>query len=196
MKIYGLTGGIATGKSTVSQMFREAGVPVIDADVIAREIVAPGEPALEEIALRFPGVLDANGQLNRAELAARIFADPRERDALNAITHPKIRERARLQAEALAKAGHQVALYDAPLLIESGSDRFVEGVILVICPKALQLQRLMRRDGLDAAEAQARIDAQMPLEKKRAFATWVIDNSADAEITRAQVEAIIAAWAM
>ena len=188
MLLYGLTGGIATGKSTVARRFVELGMPLIDADVIAREVVAKGQPALEAIATRFPGVVSADGTLDRAALGARIFANPGERAALDAITHPRIRQSVLEQSIALAASGTPRALYDAPLLIENRLHEGLAGVVLVVAPRDVQRQRLMDRNRLSATEADARIDSQMPLDAKRPFATWIIDNSGDLEATRAQVD--------
>lgn len=190
MRLYGLTGGIATGKSTVARRFVELGMPLIDADVVAREVVAFGQPALVEIGRRFPGVVRADGTLDRAALGARIFSDEAEREALNAITHPRIRAAVLEHSLALAERGAPRALYDAPLLIENGLYEGLEGVVLVVAPRHVQRQRLMARNGLSAAEADARIDSQMPLEAKRPFATWVIDNSGDETTTARQVDAV------
>jgi dephospho-CoA kinase len=195
MRLYGLTGGIATGKSTVSAMFRDAGIPVIDADELAREVVEPGQPALAEIATRFPGVIGADGRLDRAKLGARIFAEPSERAALGAITHPRIQALALERTSALAAAGVPVALYDAALLIENKLHEAMNGVILVTCPPGVQLARLITRNGFSEADAKARIASQMPVEAKRPFATWIIDNGGTLEATRAQVEKVISAWA-
>ena len=194
MKLFGLTGGIATGKSTVSAMFREAGIPVIDADELAREVVEPGQPALEEIAARFPGVLTPEGRLDRAKLGARIFADPAERAALGAITHPRIQALALERTAALADGGAKVALYDAALLIENHLHEAMDGVILIACPPEVQLARLRSRNALTQAEAKERIGSQMSLEQKRPFATWVIDNGGPLEATRAQVRQVISEW--
>ncbi len=188
MLLYGLTGGIATGKSTVARRFVELGMPLIDADVIAREVVAKGQPALEAIATRFPGVVSADGTLDRAALGARIFANPGERAALDAITHPRIRQAVLEQSIALAASGTPRALYDAPLLIENRLHEGLAGVVLVVAPRDVQRQRLMDRNRLSATEADARIDSQMPLDAKRPFARWIIDNSGDLEATRAQVD--------
>lgn len=193
MRLYGLTGGIATGKSTVARAFVARGVPLIDADVVAREVVAPGQPALEAIARRFPGVVRPDGTLDRQALGARIFADPTERAALDAITHPKIREAVLARTVALAEAGAPRALYDAPLLIENRLHEGLDGVVLVVVPREVQRARLMARNGLSEAEADARIDSQMPLDDKRRFATWIIDNSGPVEATEAQVEAVFRA---
>ncbi|HTS82771.1 MAG TPA: dephospho-CoA kinase [Myxococcaceae bacterium] len=187
MRVVGLTGGIASGKSTVSAMFRDLGADVIDADAVARDVVAPGTPGLEEVARRFPGVVDASGRLDRAALGTRVFADAEERRALEAILHPRIRQEVARRTEALARAGVRVVLYDAALLIENGLDRGLDGVILVSAPEAAQRARLAARDGLDEAAISARLAAQMPLAEKRAHATWVVDNGGPLEETRAQV---------
>ena len=191
MKLFGLTGGIASGKSTVSAMFREAGGPVIDADELAREVVEPGQPALAEIAARFPGVLTPEGRLDRAKLGQRIFADPAERAALGAITHPRIQARSLERTQALAAAGAKVALYDAALLIENKLHEVMDGVILIACPPEVQLARLQARNGLTLAQAKERIASQLSLAEKRPFATWVIDNGGTLEATRAQVQQVI-----
>ncbi len=194
MRLYGLTGGIASGKSTVSTMFREAGVPVIDADELAREVVEPGQPALAEIAVRFPGTLTAEGTLDRAKLGALIFKDPSKRAALGAITHPRIQALALERTTALAATGALAAIYDAALLIENKLYEHVDGVILVSCPAEVQLARLMARNALSDAQARQRIDSQMSLEQKRPFATWLIDNGGSLTTTRAQVKKVIAGW--
>jgi len=190
VKIYGLTGGIASGKSTASRMFRELGAEVMDADVLAREVVEPGTPGLAVVAERFPGVVGLDGQLDRAKLGARIFGDPAERAALNALLHPLIRERFLLRTQELAESGVKRLLYDVPLLIESGLHETMEGVVLVWVPRDIQRERLMRRDGLSEEAAEARLAAQLPLDGKRAHAHWVVDNSGDPEATRAQVHAV------
>lgn len=190
MRLYGLTGGIASGKSTVSQILRALGAELIDADQVAREVVEPGQPALAEIASRFPGVLTPDGRLDRAELGKRIFADPAQRAALNAIIHPRIQEAFLARTQALAARGVAQVVYDAPLLIENGLHRLMDGVILVAAPPDVQKARLIAREGLTEEAAQARIDSQLPLEEKRRHATWVIDNTGSMEATRAQVEAI------
>ncbi len=190
MRLYGLTGGIASGKSTVSRMFVDKGMPLIDADVVAREVVARGQPALAEIAARFPGVVTAEGALDRAALGARIFANPAERAALDAITHPRIRQAVLEKSIALAESGAPRALYDAALLIENKLHEGLDGVVLVVVPRDVQRQRLMARNQLTQAEADARIASQMPLDDKRPFATWIIDNGGSLEATRAQVDAV------
>jgi dephospho-CoA kinase len=190
MRVVGLTGGIASGKSTVSAMFRELGAQVIDADQVARDVVEPGTPGLEEVARRFPGVLDPSGQLDRAALGRRVFADPAERRALEGILHPRIREEVARRTEALARAGETVVLYDAALLIENGLHRGMDGLIVVSAPEAVQRARLAARDGLDDAAITARLAAQLPLADKRAHATWVVENGGSLDETRAQVRRI------
>lgn len=192
MLLFGLTGGIATGKSTVTQMLRELGFPVIDADALAREVVEPGRPALLDIEKRFPGVVE-NGVLNRGKLGALIFKDAGARAALNAITHPRIRELALEKTTALANSGATHAIYDAPLLIENRLHEGMNGVILVTCSPEVQLARLMARDGITEDAARARIASQMSTDEKRRHATWVIDNGGTREETRKQVEAVASA---
>ena len=190
MRVVGLTGGIASGKSTVSAMFRALGAEVIDADQVARDVVAQGTPGLEEVARRFPGVVDASGRLDRTALGARVFGDADERRALEAIVHPRIREEVARRTEALARAGVPVVLYDAALLIENGLHRGMDGVIVVWASEAAQRARLAARDGLDDAAITARLAAQLPLADKRAAATWVLDNGGTLDETREQVRRI------
>lgn len=190
LRLVGLTGGIASGKSTVSEMFAALGATIIDADQVAREVVAPGEPALQEIAARFPGVVDPSGRLDRPALGARVFADEGERKALNAILHPRIQQRVLEKTWALADAGVRLALYDVPLLVENRLQDSLSGVILVSVPPQVQRERLMARNGYSQGEAQARIDSQLPLEEKKKVATWIIDNSGTREETRRQVEQV------
>jgi dephospho-CoA kinase len=192
MKLYGLTGGIASGKSTVTQLLREQGLPVIDADLLAREVVAPGTPALAEIAARFPGVVRADGTLDRKALGERVFQSADDRAALQAITHPRIRALAKQRTDALAATGAKVAIYDAPLLLENNLQVGMDGVIVVWVDEATQLQRLVARDGLTVEQARARIAAQLPLDEKKKQATWLIDNGGSMEATRDRVREIVA----
>ena len=190
MRTIGLTGGIASGKSTVSKMLSEMGAPVIDADALAREVVEPGTAALKEISRRFPGVVGADGRLDRAQLADRIFGQEQERIALNAIVHPRVQEAYLNKAHALAKQGTEVIIYDAALLLENGLDRKMDGVIMVTVPREVQISRLIARNGLTRGEAEARIASQMPLKEKAKRATWLVDNSGDLAATRARIAAI------
>ncbi|MGE6759591.1 dephospho-CoA kinase [Corallococcus interemptor] len=190
MHVFGLTGGISSGKSTVSRMLRELGARVLDADVLAREAVEPGTPGLQRINERFPGVVGPDGRLDRVKLGAHIFANAEERAALNAIVHPEVRALFLQKLQALEAEGVTHAVYDVPLLIETGLHQAMAGVAVVWVPRGVQKARLMARDGLTADQAEARLAAQMPLDDKRAHATWVIDNSGTPEATRPQVEAV------
>jgi len=189
MRLLGLTGGIGSGKSTVAGMLAARGAAVIDADLLAREVVEPGTPALAEIAAEFgPSVLQPDGSLDRAALGAIVFADDARRLRLNAITHPRVGElMGRRVAAALASPAPLVVV-DVPLLFEGERQGTFEGVMLVWVPAAVQLQRLVERDGWSEDEARQRIAAQMPIDDKRALATWVIDNSASIADTERQVE--------
>lgn len=190
MRLIGLTGGIASGKSTVSAILRELGASVLDADEIAREVVEPGTPALEDISRRFPGVIGPDGRLDRARLGERIFQDPGERAALNAIVHPRIHQSVLEKTQALAARGVELVIYDAPLLIENRLHEGMDGVILVDAPPELQIARLKARNRLTRTQAEERLAAQLPMAEKRRHATWVIDNSGDPAKTREQVEAL------
>lgn len=191
VRVIGLTGGIATGKSTVSGMLRELGAPVVDADDMARRVVEPGTPALAEIAARFgDDVLTPDGQLDRKRLGEIVFDDAEARRALNAITHPRIAAASQAEIARLAAAGASVVIYDAALLVENKLHLTMAGLIVVTVPEDVQLARLRARDGLDEAAARARIAAQLPLADKRVVATWVIDNAGSFDDTRRQVEGV------
>ena len=183
MRVVGLTGGIATGKSTFAVALRALGVPVVDADALARAVVAPGTPALAAIVQAFgPDVLDAAGGLDRKRLGARVFSDPDARRRLEAITHPAIRQAMVDETARLAAAGHDLVFYDAPLLFEVGLDRALAAVVVVYAPRDVQRARLARRDGLSPAEAEARLAAQLPIEDKAARADAVVDNSIEGDL--------------
>jgi len=190
--LVGLTGGIASGKSTVSRQLAELGCRVIDADVLAREVVAPGEPALRAIVEAFgPEVLRPDGTLDRPRLGALVFADLEKRRRLEEITHPAIRQRRAAVLAELAAAGFDgIVVQDAALLIEVGAHADVDRVVVVYVEPAVQRERLMRRDGLEAVEAERRIASQMPLAEKARLAHYVIDNSDSPEETAAQVRAV------
>lgn len=191
MRVIGLTGGIASGKSTVAAMLRELGAPIVDADLLARQVVEPGSPALGEIAQKFgPEVLAADGSLDRKRMGERIFADPTARAALNAITHPRIAQASAAALADLAAAGHKAAIYEAALLVENRIHERLGGLIVVSVPLDVQVARLMARDDVDEEGARARVAAQLPLASKVAVADWVIDNSGSVEHTRAQVEQV------
>lgn len=190
-KIIGLTGGIASGKSAVAAILRELGGPVVDADQVAREVVEPGTPALAEIVERWgQDVLDADGRLDRKKLGALVFGDDEARRALNAITHPRIAAASQHKIAELAAAGANTIIYEAALIVENKLHAGMSALIVVSVPPELQLQRLMERDGIGATEAQARVDAQLPLADKVAVADHVIDNSGSPKDTRRLVEAL------
>jgi dephospho-CoA kinase len=190
MKVYGLTGGIASGKSTVARVLRELGATVVDADELAREVVRPGQPAHAEIKARWPQVIGKDGALDRARLGEIVFSDPEARAALNAMTHPRIAEASAARIEAAAGRGERLAFYEAALLVENKVDEALDGLWVVSLPEDVQLARVMARDGLSEAAARARIAAQLPLATKVARATHVIDNAGPPERTRAAVEAL------
>jgi len=185
--VVGLTGGIASGKSTVARAFVELGVPVVDADQLAREVVAPGSEGHREIIETFgPEVLLPDGSLDRKAIAARVFQDSTLRLKLNAMVHPRI---ARLSAERLAAVdpGAPYALYEAPLIVENGLHRAMAALVVVALDAETQLHRVMLRDGLTRAEAQSRLAAQAPLEAKLAVADFVIDNGGELPMLLARV---------
>jgi dephospho-CoA kinase len=185
----GLTGGIASGKSTVARMLAEKGVPVIDADALAREVVEPGTPALARIAARWPEVV-RDGVLDRKALGAVVFARPEERAALEAIVHPAIRAEVERRLAALEAAGAEVAVYEAALLVEAGLDEELDALVVVALPEEEQVRRLVARDGLSAEAARARVAAQAPLAEKVRRADYVIDNTGDLAALRRRVDEV------
>jgi dephospho-CoA kinase len=185
MRVIGLTGGIASGKSTAARMLQELGAPVVDADQIARDVVRPGEPALAELVDAFgPDILLSDGTLDRKRLGARVFADADARRRLNAITHPRIGAATQGRLAELRAAGAPVAIYEAALIVENGMHHALDGLIVVRCTVETQLLRLMGRDGYSEEEAKARIAAQAPLADKLAAATWVVDSEGPLAETR------------
>jgi dephospho-CoA kinase len=177
VRLVGLTGGIATGKSTFSEALRARGVPVVDADALARAAVAAGTPALAEIARSFgPEVIAPDGSLDRKKMGALVFADPEARRRLEAITHPAVRRAMADETARLAAAGHDLAFYDTPLLFEVGLDAVVDAVVVVWAPPEVQRARLASRDGLGPAEAGARLAAQLPIAEKADRADFVVEN--------------------
>ena len=181
----GLPGGIASGKSTVAKMFAELGVPVVDTDVIAREVVEPGTPALEEIREAFgPEVITANGTLNRAAMRRIVFADDQARRMLEAIVHPRIRAEVFDQAASL---GGDYQLIVVPLLVESPLRSFVDRVLVVDCGEDTQIERLLGRDGGSKDQARRIVAAQASRDERLALADDVIRNEGDMDETRHQV---------
>jgi dephospho-CoA kinase len=180
VRVVGLTGGIATGKSTFAEALRARGAPVVDADALARAAVAPGTPALAEIARAFgPAVIAPDGGLDRKRMGALVFADADARRRLEAITHPAVRAAMAAETARLAAAGHDLAFYDTPLLFEVGLDRTLDAVVVVFAPPDVQRVRLAARDGLGPAEADARLAAQLPIAEKAARADFVVENVGD-----------------
>jgi dephospho-CoA kinase len=184
--IAGLTGGIASGKSTVSAILEEAGAIIVDADRIARVVVQKGRPAWQQIVNVFgTAILLPDGEINRILLGDIIFNDPDQQRVLNSIVHPCVfSETAARLAEIEQQAPGSIVILDVPLLIESGMDTGLSEVIVVYVPESIQIQRLIKRDVLTPAQALARIRSQMPIEEKKKRATIVIDNSGSLENTR------------
>lgn len=173
--IIGLTGGIACGKTTASDFFADHGIEIIDADLVAREVVQPGQPALEEITKAFgSSVLQADGALDRAKMRKLIFAQADKRAQLEAILHPLIRQR---MADQLAKCEGHYAIYSVPLLVESGLNKLADRVLVIDVEEAVQLERLLSRDGITLSQAKAMIAAQLSREDRNRAADDIIDNS-------------------
>lgn len=193
MKVIALTGGVASGKSTVARMLRELGAEVLDADEIAREVVEPGQPALDEIVAAFGSdMIGPDGRLDRRKLASVVFRDPQARARLNAIVHPRVRA---LLGERLARIARSrpdtVVVLDIPLLFDVPVPEYehLDAIVVYASPET-QLRRLMVRNHLDREEAQARLGAQVPLQDKLGRARWVVDNDGSLVHTRAQVARI------
>jgi dephospho-CoA kinase len=193
--LVGLTGGIATGKSTVSGILRGLGCEIIDADLLAREVVEPGQPALAQIANEFGrDVVTASGALDRKRLGAIIFADPERRRRLEAITHPAIRDRFLARLDELAEQGFVgIVVFDAAVMIESGNYKNMDRLVVVVTDDPTQMARLHGRDGTAASENRRKIDSQMPLAEKAKLADYVIDNSGGRDATAEQVRRVFAA---
>ncbi|XP_077171940.1 dephospho-CoA kinase domain-containing protein [Paroedura picta] len=189
MFLVGLTGGIASGKSTVAAVLRELGCAVVDADVIARQVVQPGFLAHQRIVCAFgPEILMESGEINREALGSIVFSQPEKRQLLNSFTHPEIQKEMLKQTLKYFVLGYRYVILDIPLLFETNTlTRFMKHTVLVYCDPPTQLSRLMRRNGLTQAEAEARIAAQLPLDQKAKMAGHIIDNSGSEEATRSQV---------
>ena len=182
MKVIGLTGGIASGKSTAARLLGELGAPVIDADQLARDAVRSGTEALAAIVAAFGDeVLQPDGALDREALGKRVFADPEARRALEWIVHPEVRRLARLKLQVLEESGARVVFYMAPLLIEAGADTLCDEIWIVDVDEETQLQRATARDGMSCEEARQRTAAQMPLAEKARRGDVVIDNRGTVE---------------
>lgn len=189
MRVYGLTGNIGSGKSTVAGMFRRAGIPVLDADRIAREVTGPGGSAHDAVVREFGReILLPDGTIDRRKLADVVFSDPSRRARLEALTHPAILEAMKEALDGLSREGHSAAIVEAALIHESGTKGLFDAVISVRCDEETQLRRLLARDGMSTEHALARLRAQMDAERKAGRSDHVIDNSGGMEETRAQVE--------
>ncbi|MNM00192.1 Dephospho-CoA kinase [compost metagenome] len=191
--IMGLTGGIASGKSTVSALLVSKGARLVDADAIAREIMLPGHEVLASVAEFFGAeVLQPDGTLNRSKLGDIVFRDPEARKTLNGLTHPVIRRITRERMEAFEREdASRLTVVDIPLLYETEQEDLFEKILVVYVPREVQIQRLIARNGLTEEQARARLDSQMDIEVKRAKADYVIDNSGDPAETEKQIEQLM-----
>ena len=192
MKLVGLTGGIASGKSTVAEILARQGAAIINADVLAREVVEPDHQAWTEIVNTFgTAVLQPDRALDRQKLRAIIFDDPAARKKLESIIHPQVRALAEQRIREHAAAGYAVIVYEVPLLFEGNLQEWLRPVILVACDVDTQRKRLQSRDNLGAVQAQKHIEAQMSLEEKRRLADYVIENNGSLEDLERQVQAVL-----
>jgi dephospho-CoA kinase len=192
IRVFGLTGGLGSGKSSVAAHYRARGLPVIDADALARAVVAPGTPALSEIAAAFGDeMLRADGTLDRTQLARHVFADPAARGRLEQITHPRIQALRQAELGALAAAGQPLACYEVPLLFETGLESELRPVVLVVVPEAVQLERAMQRDHASEQDVRARLRAQLPLADKTRRADYLIDNSGPLSATLEAADGVL-----
>jgi dephospho-CoA kinase len=197
-RVVGLTGGIGTGKSTVSRLLAELGAEVIDSDAIVHELQAPGTPLLAAIEEAFgPEVIRPDGSLDRAAVASIVFRDEASRRRLNALVHPAVGRETARRLEAARARGARLVILDIPLLFEtrlagsaSRANLGATAVVVVYAPRELQVRRLVERNGYERAEAERRVEAQLPIEEKRERADYVIDNSGSLEETRRQVQAL------
>jgi dephospho-CoA kinase len=193
MRLVGLTGGIATGKSTFAAALRALGAPIVDADQLARAAVAKGTPGLAAVVAAFgEEVLAPDGELDRKRMGARVFSDPAARARLEAVVHPAVRALSRAELARLEAAGHAVAFYDVPLLFEAGREREMDLVVVVWAPREVQIARLAARDGLTRGEAEARLAAQLPIDDKAARADAVVVNDGDPAALAAKAARLLA----
>jgi dephospho-CoA kinase len=193
--VVGLTGGIASGKSTVSSMLKERDITVIDADVESRLAVQRGEPAYKQIAGSFgQEILLPDGEIDRQKLGSIIFHEEQKRQLLNQIVHPEVRRRMNEKKEMALKNGEKIVILDIPLLFESKLIQMVEKTLLVYVDRSIQLTRLMERNHLSKDEAEARIQSQMPLSEKLKLADKVINNNGSLSETKSQLDEILVEW--
>lgn len=193
MDVYGLTGGIGSGKSTVAELLEEYGVPVVSADELSRVVVAPGSEGLRAVVEKFgPEIVDERGELDRRRMADVVFRDVERRRELEAILHPRIRDRFEQVLDALEKAGHEVAVYEVPLLFERNLQGEMKAVILVTAPIERRVARVRARDDVTETEVRARISAQMDEDQKRRRADYIIENTGSLDELRREVEFLMA----
>ncbi|EAE6700219.1 dephospho-CoA kinase [Listeria monocytogenes] len=191
-KTIGLTGSVATGKSTVSNMIQQAGIPLVDADIAARKVVEPGTEGLKEIVAYFgEEILLADGTLNRAKLGEIIFKDKEKREKLNEITHPRVKDYMLEARERFFRAGKELVFFDIPLLFESHLESLVDQIVVVWTTPETELKRLMERNNLTKEDALRRIESQMGIDEKARKADFVIDNNESLEKTQKQVYTFI-----
>ncbi|HEY3233774.1 MAG TPA: dephospho-CoA kinase [Polyangiaceae bacterium] len=191
ISVFGLTGGIGSGKSTVAARFRERGIPVIDADELARAAVSEAD-CLSQLRERFGAeMFDSKGQLDRAKLAARVFSDAATLESLNAIVHPKVRELSHQRLRELDASGELLACYEAPLLVEVGLAEQFRPLVVVSTSEAQQIARTVARGGVTESDVLARLAAQLPLEDKLRVADYVIDNQGSLDATRSQADQVL-----
>ncbi|MGE3540127.1 MAG: dephospho-CoA kinase [Candidatus Tectimicrobiota bacterium] len=192
MAVFGLTGGIGAGKSTVCGLLQELGVPVVAADDVGRQVVAPGSAGLAQIVAAFgPEILDRNGALDRRQLGALVFADPARRRQLEDIMHPLVKQHSQALFAQLSRAGVPLLVYESALLFETERQHEMQGTIVVTASEAQRLARVQQRDGVTPAQVLARMQAQMDVEEKCRLADYVIDNSGDEQTLRQAVAALV-----
>lgn len=190
MRIYGLTGGTGSGKTEAARRFAAHGIPIIDADAVGHEVIAPGGAAEQAVVAEFGPAILTDGAIDRSKLGTQVFRDDDARRKLNSIVHPAIGMAIAMRCAALAVT-HELAIIDAALIAENGKkEDYLSGLILVLCPDDLRVERLVAHRGIDDAEARRRIAAQTPPEKKLALADWVIDNSGGIDALHARVDEI------
>lgn len=192
MRVWGLTGGIGAGKSEAARVLRTLGVPVLDADQVARAQMAPGSPVHDAVVDVFgTGILGSDGRVDRGRLAAIAFADPARRARLDALTHGPVMATLRQRLDRLAEGGHPMAVIEAALVFETGLDRTLDGTIAVVAPIDVRIARVRARDGADEAAVRARIAAQVDDDARRARATRVLDNAGDLDALRVAISDLV-----
>ena len=193
MDIYGLTGGIGSGKSAAAAIFEDCGIPVVSADELSRIVVTPGSEGLAAVVAAFgEGLLTPDGELDRRKLGAVVFKDPSQRARLEGILHPRIRDSFQDVLAALEATGQHLVVYEVPLLFENNLEKQMKAVILVSAPEEQRIARVMARDKLSPDDVRARMAAQMDDQSRRSRAQYVLENDGDLEHLRAQVEALLA----